>query len=176
MEPAAGGTRYGLQAEETSMGKRDAFWHSLPSDQDGQIDCPSDVGAFEAAIRGVMGASIVEAMDAAIGNELRLISSENPKRDAVHYERDRVLSALLRAMDDRRRDAIRSVVRRACSMTLCSLVLNLEQFPNGQVDIHVTAWGPDDSVRGSCTLRDKFMELHQLYFDWLERFSDEVEP
>lgn len=74
-------------------------------------------------------------------------------------------------MTTTQREAVRKLIREACRGTLYWVLVKLN--PGGEVEIKVNPWSPAGQDLPPCLISDR--ELHHLFLDWADRFSDHVD-
>ena len=152
------------------MGKRDVFWEHLPQDDEGQICWPEDADQRLTLVRAAFGAKVIGALEAVLDARLEVADGRAPAPGSNDYEREAARRAVFAGMSDEQRVEVRRLVKDACFGTLYWILVKLEHFPFGEVDFKVEPCTPDGKALAPVGIEET--ELHHLYFDWVERFSD----
>jgi hypothetical protein len=152
------------------MGKRDLFWDGVPSDADGQIQWPEDPHQREDLVRAAFGAKVIGALEAVLEERLQVARGERPAPGSHDYERDAARRMVFAAMTELQKVEVARLVKSACFGTLYWILVKLEHFPLGDVDFVVEPYTVEG--RPFPKLGIEQTELHHLYFEWVERFSD----
>ena len=152
------------------MGKRDVFWDHVPTDEDGQIQWPEDAIERERLVRAVFGAKVIGALEAMLGEQLEIASGQPPAPGSTNYEEEALRRKVFAGMSDAQQAAVRRLARDACFGTLYWVLVKLEHFPQGNVDFTVEPFSPQGAAYPSVAIEET--ELHHLYYQWVEQFSD----
>lgn len=152
------------------MGKRDSFWENLPYDDDGQVRWPESADARESLVRSAFGARVIGALEAVLDEHLKTASGQRPEAGSPHYERENARREVFAQMSDSQRREVARLVNSACFGTLYWILVKLEHFPLGEVDFKVEPYRADGTEFPQVGIEEA--ELHHLYFDWVDRFSD----
>ena len=153
------------------MSKRDGFWEAIPDKGDGQISWPEDPGQRASLVQPVFGAKVIGAMDAIVESSIEIAKGKLPEPGSHDYEKRAAFREVFSRMTDEQREAVQRLVRETASGTLYWILVKLNNFPSGTVRLCVDPWGPDGEPLPECHVNEH-QELHHLYFDWIERFSD----
>ena len=164
---------YVQQSRERTMGKRDGFWDSVPDAGNGEITWPEDPASRASLVQAVFGAKVVGAMDAIVEGSLEIASGKRPQPGSHDYEKEAAFRDVFLKMTDQQREAVQRLVRDTASGTLYWILVKLNNFPSGTVRLAVEPWGPNGGPLPVCQVNEH-EELHQLYLDWIERFSDHI--
>jgi hypothetical protein len=152
------------------MGKRDNFWDQVPQDEEGQILWPEAAEDRVALVRDVFGAKVIGALEAILDQQLEIVRGVPPTPGQDNYLAEAARRAVFAKMSDVQQAEVCRVVKSACFGTLYWILVKLEHFPCGDVDFTVEPFTPEGKTWPPVGIET--MELHHLYFDWIERFSD----
>lgn len=157
------------------MSKRDRLYSEL-SAPDG-VPWPADDRARAEAVRDLFGAQVIGAMDSVLSDSSVLVAgrlTEAGQHSIPGEElRDRQerLVAQFRTLTDAQRAAVNELLRYTCSGFLYWLLVKIDQFPGAAVEISARLHRQDADL-GVVVINNE--ELRYLYFDWIDKFSDEV--
>jgi hypothetical protein len=151
------------------MGKRDEFWRSLP-EVEGQVRWPEDAEARSALVRGAFGATVIGALEAVLSDELEAVDGKPPAEGQNDYQAALARRQVFASMSEPQRAEVRRTITSATFGALYWILVKLENFPAGNIDFTVEPFTPDEETYPRVGIEET--ELHQLYFDWLERFSE----
>jgi hypothetical protein len=151
------------------MGKRDLFWDQVPTDADGHIQWPDDSEARAALVRDVFGAKVIGALEAVLSDQLEVVEGKPPSSPSSDYQIQAARRRLFAAMTEEQRTEIRHLLKEVSFGALYWILVKLEHFPSGDVDIVVE---PQKGMVSFPPVGIEQTELHHAYFDWVERFSD----
>ena len=154
------------------MGKRDLFWDSVPTNDEGHLLWPADPDARTHMAGQVLGARLVGALDSILDDEVAAAEGRLPAPGSHNYEAEAKFRSVFATLSPQQREAVVRLVKRASSGTLYWALVKLDNFIGGNLDIVVHPWGPDGEPMASCVVNQD--ELHHMYFDWIEQFSDHI--
>ena len=155
------------------MSKRDAFWDSVPTDDEGNILWPDDTGEREELARAMFGAKVIGALESVLEDHLETVGGRPPKAGAPDYEEEAPRREVFASLSPVQRAEVERLLRRACFGTLYWILVKLEHFPMGDVDFTVKPFFEDG--RECPPVGIEKMELHHLYFDWRKQFADHID-
>jgi hypothetical protein len=152
------------------MGKRDTFWDQVPTDDEDQIRWPDDADERLTLVRDVFGARVIGALESALEEDLEVADGRSPTPGSPNYEQEAARRQVFAGMSDEQRAEVRRLLKSACFGALYWVLVKLEHFPQGNVDFTVEPYAPGGKAFPTVGIEET--ELHHLYFDWMERFSD----
>ena len=151
------------------MGKRDTFWNQVPTDSSGDIRWPDDPDARADLVRDVFGAKVIGALEAVLSQQLEAADGKMPTNSSSDYQFEEARRRLFVALTEEQRTEVRRLLKEASFGALYWILVKLEHFRSGNVDFVVRP-RTGDVVFPPVGIEQT--ELHHLYFDWVERFSD----
>lgn len=149
---------------ENPLSKRDKFWSDLPIHTDGGVAWPEDQDERRQLATDVVGARIIGAIEAVLENRLRVVAGE---KDDV--EENAARGEVFASMTDDQRAAVEGLLRSVCFNSLYWMLVKLKDCPDLCIDISAQ---PYSEGKPLAPLGLNETELHFLYFDWIEKFSD----
>ena len=152
------------------VSKRESFWDEIPHDADGNIVWPDVAALREKMIRAAFGAKVIGALEAIVEEQWEKADGVPPKPGHDDYTAEANRRQIFAGMTGPQREQVRKLVKDACFGTLYWILVKLEQFPQGDVQIAVEPFHADGKTYPPVAIEET--ELHHLYFDWIERFSD----
>ena len=150
------------------MSKRDEFWQLVPRGADGHIQWPDDVSERTQLVRSAFGAKVIGAIEAVVKEHFDIVNGVPP--DSVQTPPDAARRAAFACMSDAQRARICDELRLACFGTLYWILVKLEHFPYADVNFTATPFTPDGMAFPVIGIEET--ELHHLYFEWVEEFSE----
>jgi hypothetical protein len=145
---------------------------------DGQIAWPDDPKARHDLACDLLGARVVGAVDVVVQDAQALVDgrgTRNPPPDEAAYERR--LIAAFAALSQEQRAAIKELLSKTCGGALYWMLVKLTHFhaPAAYVELRITTLDEaSGTLREVASLADE--DLFSYYFDWVEKFSDTLEP
>ena len=152
------------------MGKRDDFWDHVPADEEGQFVLPEDAAQRVALVRSAFGAKVIGALESVLHDSLEIAGGKPPEPGSTDYQVEAARREVFAKMSEAERVEVRRLLRRSCFGTLYWILVKLEHFPLGNVDFTVEPFTPTGKSFPRVGVEET--ELHHLYFEWVERFSD----
>jgi|GEM_PF-3333211 len=151
------------------MGKRDNFWSQVPEDEDGQILWPQESAERVALVRDAFGAKVIGALEAILDEKLAIADGTPPEPGQGDYQSESARRAVFAKMSEAQRAEVRRLVKSSCFGTLYWILVKLQNFPSAHIDFVAEPFASEVSFP---PVGIKETELHHLYFEWIERFSD----
>lgn len=149
---------------EKHLSKRDKFWADVPTNPDGDVAWPKDQDECRELASDIVGARVIGAIESILEDKLRVAAGE-----ADDAEEDAARGEVFASMNDEQRAAVEGLLRSLCFNSLYWMLVKLRDCPDLEVDISVEPYSDGEPLT---KLGLNETELHALYFDWVEKFSD----
>jgi hypothetical protein len=135
----------------------------------GGIAWPADVPAQVELARLIMGLGFVEAHDSWISRARDILNPSGPALMQA-FDRELGVRGALANLREAERGAVEELVRIAVHGALFSALVSLDQFPRADLSISVS---DDEGGIGPLALTPGDEDLHESFFEWLEKYSSE---
>lgn len=146
------------------MNKRDEFWSNLPTDVSNCVAWPDDEDARRELATEIVGARIIGAIEAVLENRLSVVAGDEDDDEEADARGE-----VFKSMTDEQRSAVRGLLRSVCFNSLYWMLVKLKDCPDLEIDISAKPYSGGNPL-SSLGLNET--ELHFLYFDWIEKFSE----
>jgi hypothetical protein len=153
------------------MGKRDRFWKQVPWKDGERIEWPDSEAERAALASDLVGAKVIGALEAILEEQLEVVNGIPPKPGRDDFRAEAARREMFANLSETQRVEIRRVMKTACFGTLYWILVKLGNLPGADVDFIVQPITADDELLPKVGLKQT--ELHHLYLDWVERFSDD---
>jgi hypothetical protein len=146
------------------------FWKANLN-EDNQIAWPENEKERKQLACLLFGTAFIESLDYYIDLASDFVHHPNPAKPFVRknaaYRRDKAYREIFSELTDAQKEMVMKLIRDVASGVLFSTLVRFDRFHNAEIDITVIDRKSNERV----AIAPEVVELHEQFFDWVQRFS-----
>ena len=153
------------------MSRRDSFWRAVPKESDDAIRWPEHPRQRAELAEQLLGCRLMASLDAVVSDAYRVTGGSPAEDGSVRTPEERTLASSLSGLSGEQRQAVLSLLKRAC-VQLVSSTFGQLALPSATVSLRVVPHTRSGGPLPAIDLERR--QLEAAYVEWIDAFSDHL--